>query len=180
MGKASRLKKLKKLEQTPELPPDSIKNHSFQFAPSIPHTTLYVCFAIWMLIWLIYSGAEIKTALPYYKIAMRSSMDQLREMHCVYDEQSMDYYQILSYCSSNITENENIQLVLPQTPENRYYFLREKGRYFLYPRNFGNNQKTAKYILVYGVRDFVLPENYKMEKRFAEDKYLLVNSVMTK
>jgi hypothetical protein len=58
-------------------------------------------------------------------------------------------------------------------PEHRHAFLREKGRYFLYPRNYGQNDSLEDYILVFGVPDFVVPRGYYRAKTFAADKFLL-------
>jgi hypothetical protein len=109
-------------------------------------------------------------------MALGSSLDSLREYHAIYDFESRDYYSIIKYCDESLPREAHVRLIVPKKPHTRYAFLTEKGRYFLYPRNFGNNSMEAKYILVYGVKDFLIPESYKKYISFSEDKYLLVKA----
>jgi len=130
----------------------------------------------WAIFWFHDNWQDMKNNMPYYKFAVKSSLDPLRAIHCVYDRGTRDYYWILKFCNDAISRKENIQLIIPKNPKERYEFLREKGRYYLYPRNYGNNEEMANFILVYGVKDFEIPKGYHKYVVFTHDKYLAIKT----
>ena len=134
---------------------------------------LFLSLFTWILLWYRYSWNEVKNKVPYYKIALKSSLDQLRSMHCIYDNQSRDYYTIVRFCDKVIPSGEKLKLVIPTMPANRHEFLSAKGRYYLYPRNYGNNAEMTDYILIYGMEDFRIPDGYQKCVVFGSDKYLI-------
>ncbi len=132
-----------------------------------------LCF-IWLLLWYRNIGKLVLARAPHYHAVLTSSLDDLRGMLTDYGGTSRDYYKILNFCNRNVSENAKIQLVIPLQPQYRHEFLREKGRYYLYPHNYGNNsEENPDYILVYDVEDFIIPPHYKVKRLFTKDKYLL-------
>lgn len=129
---------------------------------------------IWLMFWHQYTLSGILQRISYYKKVMRSSPDQIHEMHFIYDENSRDYYRILSLCNKWIPLEEKITLIFPTQQTNKDEFLRDKGRYYLYPRNYGKNEKLANYILVYDSKDFQIPDGYQKKVEFGPNKYLTV------
>ena len=134
---------------------------------------LFSAVLIWISFWYRYDFNNLKNNIPYYKTAVKSSLDQLRAMHCIYDSASRNYYPIIQFCDRIIPPDDKLSLILPTLPTRRYEYLREKGRYYLYPRNYGNNSEAANYILIYGVEDLKIPETYQKAWVFAQDKYLI-------
>lgn len=132
---------------------------------------------IFLVIWLIF---YVKTNLKiltenkdYYQFAIRASFEKLQAYHAVYDQDSYDFYYVLRICQRIIPPHEEVQLILPQPSQHKFEFLREKGRYFLYPLNYGENSLLKKYILVYDVDNFIKPMEYEMVHYFSADKYLM-------
>jgi|GEM_PF-1340481 len=109
----------------------------------------------------------------YLRYAARSLLAELHSINAACDQSTQDYYRILRYCDDILPQGASLQLILPKMPVHKYQFLREKGRYFLYPRNYGNNEQEADFILVYLLEDFRIPDTYRVCKVFAENKYLL-------
>ena len=63
--------------------------------------------------------------------------------------------------------------MLPREPMERYEFLRDRGRYLLYPRNDGDDVTRRDHVLVYGVATYSVPPGYVKVASFGPDKYLL-------
>lgn len=137
---------------------------------------LYSIMLLWGIIWAVHTYKVLRFNSAYYNLALASSLDDLRAFANAYDADGLDYYAILKRSGELVPEGKRIKIVLPQAPVNKYEFLREKGRYFLYPKNFGNNNLEADYILVYGVEGFQAPANYRKHEVFSQDKYLLIKT----
>ena len=131
---------------------------------------------IWLFLWGLQEPPRIRKSLEHFQIVMERSPDFLRARLCAYDQKSEDYFKVLEYLNAVVPVTERIQLVLPETSKGKFEFLREKGRYYLYPRNYGNNKDPADVVLVYGVKGFVIPEGYRKYKDFSDDKYVLVRT----
>ncbi len=128
---------------------------------------------IWILFWIRFNILPLEYKINYYKFAAGASAETLRAYHAVYDKDSLDYYSILKFCDNILPPSAELQIVLPKEPAHKFMFLREKGRYILYPRNYGDNDSGKDYILVYGQKDYLIPQGYKIIKMFDTDKYLL-------
>ena len=134
---------------------------------------LIFCLMIWALVWVITSIYFIVPEIIYYKVALGFSAETLRAYHVIYHRETADYYKILKECDQALPPSQELQIILPAEPGHRFMFLREKGRYILYPRNYGDNDTPRDYILVYGQKDYVIPPGYEIIKSFGIDKYLL-------
>ena len=134
----------------------------------------FVC--CWLVYWGLITGRANINNIPYYKAVFHGTWDDVAAYHGTYDEKSDDYFDILRYCDRRLPKGRTIQLILPLKPKRKYEFLEEKGRYYLYPRNLGNNKVLADYILVYGVNNFKPPGLYEQCLKFSSDKYLLIHS----
>ena len=140
------------------------------------NTILYVCLAVWTAVWFVYTGAEIKSHIRYYRMASRFSLDTMREFVTTYTNKTKDYYSILKFCDEALFPGERVRLIISDIPI-RASFLWNRGRYYLYPRTFGDmNDENANCILVYGVKNFEIPEGFRVYAEFSEDKYMLVNA----
>ena len=137
-------------------------------------TIFYVCFAVWMILYLGSVISIFRDNLSYYKFASTASPELLREDTTnVLDYSTYDFYQILKKCQSRLSAGQMIQIVLPQNLPERFAFWREKARYILYPHNYGDNVSPQKFILVFAVDNFVIPRGYTKTIIFDRDKYLL-------
>ncbi len=136
----------------------------------------YLFFISWIFSAAAYLGRAIGADWDYLRTASRCSLKELRAWNAYTDARYSDYDPILAYCDRIMPAGEKLRLVLPQDPTIQHQRLREKGRYFLYPRNFGNNDLPANFILVYGVRGFSPPAGYAVGKIFGRETYLLVRS----
>ena len=139
----------------------------FQFRLGI----FYLIFFVWLVLWIFQLTLTIKN-VAYYRFALKSSLSDIHRYHATFDKDTWDYYDILRYCDRILPAGASLRLILPTTSKYKYAFLREKGRYFLYPRNDGNNDQEADYILVYGVRDYTSPKDYNVLAVFSNDKRL--------
>ena len=134
------------------------------------------CLVLWIAVWYWFNWRDILQKAPYYAIALHCSSEKLREMCGIYDADSADFYRILKLCDRLIPPGKELRLALPAAPLDKHQFLREKGRYYLYPRNYGDNEGPADYILVFGAEGFQEPRDYEKRIVFSKDKYLLVKS----
>ncbi len=116
----------------------------------------------------------------YYRAALKSSLEELRECHSSFGQQEPDFYRILKFCDRRLPQNEELQIILPTENLFKYQYLREKARYFLYPRNYGDNITSKNFILVYKKNDFVIPNDYQVMAKFGDDKYLLSKTKFSK
>lgn len=135
----------------------------------------FVCLGIWVAWWLLLIVRLVRFESNYFCWALRFPIESLRAFHASYDPASSDFYRILKICDQMLPLGAELQLVLPAEQQNKFEFLREKARYFLYPRNYGDNAIRKDYILVYQVNNFYHPEGYETLMTFAPDKYLLTN-----
>ena len=137
-------------------------------------TIFYLCFAVWTILYLESVISRLRYNLSYFKFASMASPELLRENTIeVFNDSTDDFYQILKKCQSRLSADQMIQIVLPQDPPQRFAFWREKGRYILYPHNYGDNVSPQKFILVFAVDDYVIPQGYTKTMIFARDKFLL-------
>jgi len=134
-----------------------------------------LCFfsVIWFAAWLWFITVTFHEEIKYYQFALKASLEELHAVHAAYDENSEDYFKILMFCDRLLPGREPLQLILPQAHQQEFEFLREKGRYILYPRNYGENTILRNHILVYNVNEWVIPDGYKMSMNFGPGKYLL-------
>ncbi|MBF0531735.1 MAG: hypothetical protein HQL23_01420 [Candidatus Omnitrophica bacterium] len=136
--------------------------------------SVFVFFSfVWCGIWLKQLVRIWQDENKYYVFALNSGLNRLRSYSAAYDDSTRDYYPILKYCDRVLPSGEPLQIILPIAPQNKLEFLRDKGRYYLYPRNYGENTLRQKYILVYQQPDFRAPAGYARIKDFGPDKYLL-------
>lgn len=137
----------------------------------------FACLGIWAARWLLLIVGLVRFESNYFCRALRSRspIESLRAFHASYDPASSDFYWILKICDQMLPLGAELQLVVPAEQRNKFEFLREKARYFLYPRNYGDNAIRKDYILVYQVNNFYHPEGYETLMTFAPDKYLLTN-----
>lgn len=129
--------------------------------------------AAWVVIWAWVSAATFVQEGEYIRSAWRLDHETLQSQWSAYDQTTEDYYEILKALDRMLPPLEEITLILPQEDVTKFKYLQEKGRYILYPRNYGDNRVLKEYLLVYGVSGLSLPQGYETAKRFAEDKYLL-------
>lgn len=132
----------------------------------------------WFLVasFFCFLGGLAKTIgykINYLRAAMSASLPELRKSCYMYYRDTDDYYDILSLCDRALPLGASVRLVVPKTSKRKSGFLEGKGRYFLYPRNFGDNEQEADYVLIYAVEDFKIPHPYRLCKVFGKDKYLL-------
>ena len=137
----------------------------------------FACLGIWVARWVLTIPGHVRFESNYFYWALRSRypLESLRALHASYDSASSDFYRILKICDQILPLGEELQIILPVQQQNKFEFLREKARYFLYPRNYGDNAIRKDYILVYQVNNFYRPEGYETLVTFAPDKYLLTN-----
>ncbi len=140
---------------------------------SFPEKILPIFLFVWILTWHHFNWADIKRTLPYYSIAVKSTIEEIREMCCVYDPETVDYYRILKFCDKVIPAGKKVRLILPEASPHKHNFLMGKGRYYLYPRYYGNKDEQADYILFYNAGDALVPGNYAKCVEFGKNKYLL-------
>ena len=138
----------------------------------------FACLGIWVARWLLFIVGLIRIEGTYFYRVLRSSPESVRAFHASYDPTSRDFYRILAVCDQMLPLGAELQLVLPAEPRSKFEFLSGKARYFLYPRNYGDNVTRKTYILVYQVKDFYPPAGYEIFVMFAPDKYLLVNRTL--
>ncbi len=135
--------------------------------------TLLSFLCAWIFLWVRWNITNLSPEIHYYKQAVFAPYENLRATHSIFDRGSKDYYEILKICDQILPPLEEIQLILPKEPNQKFEFLREKGRYILYPRNYGDNETPRDYILVYGKEDYKIPQGYEVIKAFDHHKYLL-------
>ena len=130
---------------------------------------------IWVVVWLGFTVPELVSHSSYLALALRSSTEELRVLHSRYnpDPSCADYPSVLKLCDALLPKGEALQIVIPREPSERFEFLYAKGRYLLYPRNYGNNTVARRYVLVYNVPDYFIPPGCEVIKTFAPHKYLL-------
>lgn len=135
--------------------------------------TLLSFLCAWIFLWVRWNIINLSPEINYYKRAVFATYEDLRAYHSIFDWDSKDYYEILKACDQLLPPLEEIQLILPEEQKQKFEFLREKGRYILYPRNYGNNKTPRNYILVYEREDYRISEGYAVIKTFGNHKYLL-------
>jgi len=136
-------------------------------------TPLYFFSIIWFAAWVLFITVDFYDEIKYYRFALKASLGELHAFHATYDENSKDFFRILKICDRLLPRREQLQLILPQAHQQEFEFLREKGRYFLYPRNYGENTILRNHILVYNVDEWGIPDGYKILMNFGPGKYLL-------
>lgn len=154
----------KRVDQQPELLSGQKEIRTFVFV---------LLTLLWIIIWFCHLTGAVYKYSSFYRKALSGSLENLHDFYSWVGEESKDYYSILKFCNDFLPQGKTVQVLLPTDSWRRYAYLREKGRYFLYPRNFGNNSLPGDYILVYGVKDFLAPTGYRILRHFGEDKYLL-------
>ena len=135
----------------------------------------FVCLGIWVAWWLLLIVRLVRFESNYFCWALRFPIESLRAFHASYDPASSDFYRILKICDQMLPLGAELQIVLPAEQQHKFEFLGGKARYFLYPRNYGDNTIRKDYVLVYQVNNFYHPEGYETLVTFAPDKYLLTN-----
>ena len=125
---------------------------------------------------IYYLTDDLSLKLDYYRFAIHSSPETLRAFNTAYDETTVDYYYILKECQRLVPASKEISIVLSKQPTRKFQALTAKGRYILYPQNYGENSEMRDFVLVYGVEDFLIPSNYKILKSFGKNKYLLMKN----
>lgn len=136
-----------------------------------PGIVLFVVTA-WVYFWCLNTCIPLCRKLPYMIKSFVSPLNAQR-VRFSYDPESSDYFSVLAGCDKLLAPGIKLSIILPKEPENRFFFLREKGRYFLYPRNYGVNDETSAYLLVYGVKNYAIPAGYHMKHVFAAGKFLI-------
>lgn len=149
-----------------------MKDSEDEIPMRLPYPYLFF-FVVWLFVWFINTLGIFLQEKGYYHFACRTNSYNLQWFGTIYDNHTKDYYPILKLCDRLLPEKEEMTIILPREPVHRFEFLRERGRYILYPRNYGNNNELKKYILVYGVKDYEKPHGYVIVENFAQDKYLL-------
>lgn len=139
---------------------------------NLNRSVLIISFFCWFIIWLSDTIAIISKAKRYYSFAIHADIETWRGYYS-YDKDSVDFYAIVKECDSILPLQEKLQVILPKDIPKRYDFWAEKARYYLYPRNYGDNETPQKYALIYRAPDFQIPAGYKIVKRFGLDKYLI-------
>ena len=127
------------------------------------------------MLWLFFTVHTLIKETPYYQFALNASTEAIQAFRSSYDESSRDFYHVLKTCDNMLPLKAKLQMIFPKDVGKKFLFLTEKGRYILYPRNYGENVIFQDYILIYQVKDLRIPEGYRVLKFFAPDKYLLTN-----
>lgn len=146
------------------------------FLSTIKRYAFSTFLVLWMIIWLLSTVGMIRQNGKYYQFAWHASTNTLQAFHSRYDEYSKDFYGIIKTCDRLLPKDAKLQLILPHDKGRKFEFLRDKGRYILYPRNYGDNTILQKYILVYQIKDFPIPKDYKIIRSFGPDRYLLAKT----
>ena len=142
---------------------------------NINHCILIIFFIGWFIVWSIHTIEIISHKKRYYGFAINADLDTWRAYYS-YDKDTVDFYSVVKECDRLLPPLEKLQVILPQDNLDRNNFLTEKARYYLYPRNYGENLTPQKYALIYSVPHFQIPAGYTVIKRFGPDKYLIKNS----
>ncbi len=141
---------------------------------------IYLFFLFWLVIWITSRDRVFVEYKDYYKFALGVSLENLRAYHSSFGHQVDDFYRILKFCDRRLPQNEEIQIILSTENYFKYLYLREKARYFLYPRNYGENAIPKNFVLVYQNDDFVIPDDYEIMATFGVHKYLLRKTKLAK
>lgn len=152
-----------------------LMNFPSPFKAKVNPLALVIFSFLWVSIWAFTTVRTFCRERPYYEFAVSVNFESLQEENTIFDEHSSDYYAILKSCNQLLPWGEKIQIILPQEWQRYSDFLREKGRYILYPRNYGDNKSPQKYILVYQVSDFQAPKGCRVIRVFGPGKYLMKN-----
>ena len=131
-------------------------------------------FIVWLPIYLWTTIPQIQSHWSYYRFALGASSEAIRSSHVPFDSASSDFPRILQFCDEVVPPGSGLQILLPRLPLYRYEYLRDKARYLLYPKNYGNNDLQQDFILVYEVAEPAIPDSYRILKRFAPNKVLWV------
>ncbi len=141
--------------------------------PSFPLPRIYFAF-FWLWFAVCFWNIKlIASRSDYFTYALTADRHSLQYLWASFDGQLLDYYPILKASDEIVPPDGEITVIVPQSPEIRHSYLREKARYYLYPKNYGNNSVLKEYILVYMVDDFGVPDGYEIHTSFGESKYLL-------
>ncbi len=137
---------------------------------------VYLFFGFWLLVWMDSMTIVWDDNKEYYRFAFGASLEKLREYHSSFDQTAVDFYRILKFCDQRLPAHEELQIILSTKNQYEFQYLREKARYFLYPRNYGDNITAKNFILVYKNDNFGIPDGYEILAFFGENKYLLKKS----
>lgn len=130
-------------------------------------------FGAWFAVWIFTTAVTFKEEKEYLGSAWQADGEELQGAWTAYDEGSQDYYSVLKACDRLLPPSAELTLIIPAEPSVRFRYLQQKGRYILYPHNYGENDSLKEYVLVYGADDFSIPSNFEVIKNFADHKYLL-------
>lgn len=137
-----------------------------------PSSLVALCFAIWLTVHVVFTAPPVLKSLPNYRFAAAGGAAQIRRIHSKLDEATADFYPILMECDAILPKDARIQIVLPSRPTYQFEFLRDRARYLLYPRNYGDPYTLQDHILVYGVAGYEPPPGYQQVRAFGPDKIL--------
>jgi hypothetical protein len=127
----------------------------------------------WLALHLWVLVPTLQSKAGYLRFAVGASSEEIRAFHTRFDPTSRDWYAVLKACDALLPPGDMLQIVLPEKPQARLEYLRDKARYLLYPRNTGDNATPRPWMLVYRVPDFEPPSGYRVVKRFAPHATLL-------
>lgn len=137
-----------------------------------------VCRSFFVLVALgtvfLFHAEHIGDELQFLKRSLFAPASAIRGMHFKIRPEDADFFYILSRVNALVPAGKEVQLILPEKPAKRAQYLMGKGRFMLYPRNYGDNARAGDYILVYKVSDVQPPGGYRVIENFADDKYLMV------
>jgi hypothetical protein len=131
-----------------------------------------------IVLWvMVYFYAYFRVADIYYlhyKYVVLKPWDLRMRMDASLSVDNMDFYDVMQFCKT-IPENEKIRFDFSSNPRVKA-FLEGKGRYHLYPRNYGENDFSANFILVYLNPQAHVPQDFEPCVHFGKDKTLFIKT----
>lgn len=127
---------------------------------------------LWFYVWIFNTLLPLHYNLPSIMMKYTQPL-KARQLRVSYGGQGLDYLDILRACDTIAGREQTISIILPKEPPRRFLSQRDKGRYYLYPKNYGMNDALTDYILVYGVKNYEIPAGYQVRSRFAKNKFLI-------
>ena len=129
---------------------------------------------LWVLNYSYFYMKYLRFLIPQYKFFVLTPANIKKKLDTSLGGHYYNFYDVLQWCNLKIPENEKINLIVPTNSRTDSAFLEGKGRYYLYPRNYGDNKMNANFILVYSDSNFKIPPTFEQCMYFGQDEYLLV------
>lgn len=133
-----------------------------------------VVIVIWVVVNFLIYFKQGRLYFNYYKNSVFQSQEIRDRLNTSIDDASLDFYDVVKFCQAAVPENEYIRFVFPHHSTRMGAFLGAKGRYYLYPRNYGDNTRPTNFILVFLEPNFSAPQDFESCVNFGKDKGLWI------